>query len=263
MSLFNISFLGAGKVAEALCLELYKKGHHIEKIVSPGKVNGPELAERCKAIWSPEPEFTDDTDIIIASVPDRLLKNILDSVRCGSRTILAHTAGSFGLEVFPDFARHNGLFYPLQTFSKGRKISFEEIPLFLEASDNDTESVLRKLAESIGCKVYKCDVKNRQLLHVAAVFVSNFTNYMFTAGNEISSRAGFSFDVLAPLIRETIMKAIENGPEKSQTGPAVRNDLNTIEKHMELLSFSPELRKIYKEVSESIIDYYKGLKENE
>ncbi len=42
---------------------------------------------------------------------------------------------------------------------------------------------------------------------------------------------------------ETVNKAIDIGPENSQTGPAVRNDSNTIEKHMKLLSFSPELKR--------------------
>jgi hypothetical protein len=80
---------------------------------------------------------------------------------------------------------------------------------------------------------------------------------MLTAGKEITLKAGLSFDVLKPLINETISKAMENGPEISQTGPSVRNDQNTIAKHMDLLSFSPELQKIYKEVTQSIIEHYK------
>jgi predicted short-subunit dehydrogenase-like oxidoreductase (DUF2520 family) len=94
------------------------------------------------------------------------------------------------------------------------------------------------------------------MLHVAAVFVSNFTNYMLTSGKEISDKAGYSFELLQPLIIETINKAITAGPVASQTGPAVRYDLNTIEKHSELLSFSPELKNIYKELSESIMNFY-------
>ena len=83
------------------------------------------------------------------------------------------------------------------------------------------------------------------MLHLAAVFVNNFTNHMLVQGREIALKAGFSFEILSPLIQETIAKALELGPENSQTGPAVRNDKNTIEKHLELLSFSPELPRIY------------------
>jgi predicted short-subunit dehydrogenase-like oxidoreductase (DUF2520 family) len=95
------------------------------------------------------------------------------------------------------------------------------------------------------------------MLHLAAVFVSNFTNHMLTEGKEIAVKAGFSFEILEPLIKETIQKAIDSGPENSQTGPAVRNDKNTIEKHLELLSFSPDLQKIYVDMTKSIIEYYK------
>jgi hypothetical protein len=79
---------------------------------------------------------------------------------------------------------------------------------------------------------------------------------MLTVGKEVTLKAGFSFDLLEPLIIETISKAIESGPENSQTGPAFRNDKNTIEKHLELLSFSPELQILYKELTLSIIKYY-------
>jgi predicted short-subunit dehydrogenase-like oxidoreductase (DUF2520 family) len=97
------------------------------------------------------------------------------------------------------------------------------------------------------------------MVHLAAVFINNFTNYMLTAGSEMASKAGLSLNMFEPLIRETIDKALDNGPEKSQTGPAIRNDLNTVEMHLELLSFSPELQKIYREMTNSIIKHYKKL----
>ena len=81
------------------------------------------------------------------------------------------------------------------------------------------------------------------MLHLAAVFVCNFTNHMLTQGKQIADKAGFPFEIFNPLLQETISKAMDIGPENSQTGPAVRNDQNTIEKHLELLSFSPELQK--------------------
>ena len=79
---------------------------------------------------------------------------------------------------------------------------------------------------------------------------------MLTLGSDLSDRAGFSFDELKPLISETFMKAIENGPVNSQTGPAVRNDKNTVRKHLELLSFDHDLQKIYREISRSIYNYH-------
>lgn len=253
---YTISFAGAGKVAGALCTELYNKGHKIQLIVSRGEMDGQSLAKKCHAQWSDELAFPITTEIIIVAVPDHSLKNVLDRIKCDKRTIVAHTAGSFGMEVFPQRLKHKGVFYPLQTFSKNRKTDFQGVPVFIESSDKISERVLKSLAVSTGGLAYFSDIEHRRLLHVAAVFVSNFTNHMFTAGKEIAGKAGFSFEVLKPLIVETVKKALETDPDNSQTGPAVRYDINTIEKHLDLLSFSPELKSVYGEMTRAITQYY-------
>jgi predicted short-subunit dehydrogenase-like oxidoreductase (DUF2520 family) len=116
---------------------------------------------------------------------------------------------------------------------------------------------MEALGNSIGCQVLLIDAEHRRMIHLAAVFVSNFTNHMLTVGKELASKAGVPFELLVPLINETISKSVAVGPERSQTGPAIRNDQNTIEKHLELLSFSPELQKIYGDLTRSIIKYHK------
>ena len=112
----NISFAGAGRVAGALCVEFYRKGFKILKIVSETEKDGRSLADNCHAAWSSEPEFPYKSELIVVAVPDHKLKEVLDKIQCGSNTLVAHTAGSFGLEVFPDRLKKTGVFYPLQTF---------------------------------------------------------------------------------------------------------------------------------------------------
>lgn len=256
MATYNVSFAGSGRVAGSLCRNLYHAGNRIRQIVSPDMKEGMLLAKDCQASWSSTPAFDDSNDVIIVAVPDHKLSEVLSAIKCPLTSVIAHTAGSFGLDVFPERIRKKGVFYPLQTFSKGRETDLRDIPFILEASLPDTGAILKSLAESVGGKSYYIGHENRRMLHLAAVFVNNFSNFMLTAGKEISMRAGTSFDLLFPLIRETFSKALDNGPENSQTGPAVRNDRNTIEKHLDLLSFSPELQNIYREISESIITYY-------
>lgn len=251
-----ISFAGAGRVAGALCRKLYKSNYKIGLIVSETKENGEFLANSCDTAWSQDLYYPDSTNLIIVSVPDHKLKSVLDKLVCQPDTLVVHTAGSIGLDIFPENIKNRGVFYPLQTFSKDHEITFQDVPIFIEASDSDSSDTLKKIAESIGGKVYCVDTKNRIMLQLAAVFVCNFTNHMLTTGKEVALKAGFTFDVLVPLLTETISKAIILGPENSQTGPAVRHDNNTIEKHLELLSYSPELQKIYNEMSQSIIKYY-------
>jgi predicted short-subunit dehydrogenase-like oxidoreductase (DUF2520 family) len=252
----NISFAGAGRVAGALCREMYNAGYCIELIVSESEKNGNSLANSCNSQWSPFLVFPDSTDIIIVAVPDHRLKSVLDKIKCGQETLVAHTAGSIGLDIFPDKITHKGIFYPLQTFSGERKMHFKDLPFFLESSDQYSDTILKSLVESINAKAYFTDAERRRMIHLAAVFVCNFTNHMLTAGKEIAVKAGFPFEVLRPLIVETYSKALHNGPENSQTGPAIRNDKNTVKKHLELLSFSNELNKLYLEITRSISKYY-------
>jgi Uncharacterized conserved protein len=254
----NISFAGAGRVASALCKELFHAGFRIDIVASETVISGESLADSCNAEWSSDLLFPDSTKVIIVAVPDHRLKSVLETLKCTPGTLVAHTAGSFGLDIFPEHIKHKGIFYPLQTFSKNRKISFTDLPFLLESSDDESSVILKEMAESICGKVHFVDTEQRRMLHLAAVFVCNFTNYMLTMGKEVALKAGFSFDILAPLIQETISKAMDSGPENSQTGPAIRHDHNTIEKHLELLSFSTEFQRIYNEMTLSIIEHYKS-----
>jgi predicted short-subunit dehydrogenase-like oxidoreductase (DUF2520 family) len=253
----NISFAGAGRVASALCKDLFFAGYKIDVVVSESEERGRTLAESCNTLWSSDLVYPNSTKIIFVAVPDHKLELVLNSIKCNSDTIIVHTAVSFGLDIFPETIIKKGIFYPVQTFSNDRKISFSGLPVLLESSDESTSSFLVKIAGSLSSKIHFVDTEHRRMLHLAAVFVSNFTNHMLTEGKEIAVKAGFSFEILEPLIKETILKAIDSGPENSQTGPAVRNDKNTIEKHLELLSFSPDLQKIYMDMTKSIIEYYK------
>ena len=256
MAIYNISFAGAGRVAGILCKELYDKGFRITRIVSRSEHQGKALAATCGADWSSELSFGDNCDLIIVAVSDHALPGVLKSLSCNKKTLVVHTAGSYGLGIFPAKIRIKGVFYPLQTFSKERKVSFDGLPVFIEADNDETLARLEELAAMLGAKCFRADTEQRKMLHVAAVFVNNFTNFMLTGGNYLAKEAGISPEILEPLIRETFLKALEMGPEASQTGPAVRNDLNTIKKHLELLSFSPDLQVLYKEISGSIIKYY-------
>lgn len=256
MEQYSISFIGAGKVARALCQQFYNTGFSIRDIVSKSGTTSLLLADLCNASPKSDLTFGEGTDIIIVAVPDDTVQSVLNNISCGENVIVAHTAGSLGLDIFPSHLKHFGVFYPLQTLSADRELDFKDIPFFLEASDTFTAEVLNNLAGTISEKINFADAEHRRLLHIAAVFVSNFGNYMLTAGKKVAGEGGFKFEILRPLINETISKALEKGPEFSQTGPAFRSDKGTIDKHIALLSFSPDLQKLYIEISKSIMSFY-------
>ena len=253
----HISFAGAGKVASALCKEFCKSGYIIDLVVSESERSCRFLAESCNASWSTILDYPGSTDVLIISVPDQRIISVLNTLNCGPDTIVVHTGGSTALDVFPERILRKGIFYPLQTFTKERDVSFKNLPFLLESADENVLQTLKLMAESLGGAVHYVDSEHRKMVHLAAVFICNFTNYMLTRGEEVAIKAGYSLELFKPLLDETIAKALEAGPKNSQTGPASRNDINTIEKHLELLSFSPDLKRLYNEITQSIISYNK------
>jgi predicted short-subunit dehydrogenase-like oxidoreductase (DUF2520 family) len=252
----TISFAGAGRVASALCRAVSQTGFDVDLIVSVSEKNGGSLAEECSASWSQSHEYPETTDIIIVAVPDHSLRGVLEKIRCRPDALVAHTAGSIGLDVFPEHIKRKGVFYPLQTFSTDRKVNFLDLPFLLESSDKESAELLAGLARATGGMPYFVNAEQRTMIHLAAVFICNFTNHMLTSGKLVADKAGIPFELFHALLKETVSKAEEIGPERSQTGPAARNDTNTIEKHLELLSFSPDLKNLYNEITMSIINYH-------
>jgi predicted short-subunit dehydrogenase-like oxidoreductase (DUF2520 family) len=151
-----------------------------------------------------------------------------------------------------------GVLYPLQTFTKEQKIDFKEIPFFIESENEDTEKVVMAMARAISKKVYKISSAERKALHVAAVFASNFTNHMLAISQEIMEDNDMDFELLKPLIVETINKSLAIGPDHAQTGPAKRGDLKILDKHIAFLQGDKKLEQIYKLLSQHILDKYEG-----
>jgi predicted short-subunit dehydrogenase-like oxidoreductase (DUF2520 family) len=256
---YNISFIGAGNVAEAMAMAFLKEKQRIVSVTSANGISAGLLAEKTGAVVQNGYHFSDETDIIIISVNDSSIEKVAQSIECSDNTIVVHTAGSVHIDALGR-SDNAGVLYPLQTFSKGRTVNMKAVPFFIEATDEHALEVIKYLALLIGSSSHQCVSERRKCLHIAAVFASNFPNFMMTISSEIVTRAGFNPGVMHPLIKETIGKAIAIGPESAQTGPARRNDTNTINDHFELLSFSPEYQDLYKHISEMIINYYNNKK---
>ncbi len=200
-------------------------------------------------------EFTKlaDADIYIIALSDDAIIPVSEQLTINKKLIV-HTSGTAVMPALPNNNRA-GVFYPLQTFSKHRKINFKEVPICIEA-DKDTDlQLLKNLAMKLSTSVHEISSEQRSVLHLAAVFVNNFTNHMFTIANEICEEHNLSFYILEPLMLETVNKIIGMPPSEAQTGPARRNDTGTMEKHKRLLTTENQ-KEIYSILSESISHTY-------
>jgi predicted short-subunit dehydrogenase-like oxidoreductase (DUF2520 family) len=255
---YNISFIGAGNVAESLSAGLKAAGHNILSVASRGGDSARALAEAHGAEWRRDLSVPVNCDILILAVTDTAVTEIASSASIPGHILMVHTAGSVPLSALGR-KRNAGVLYPLQTFTRGFPPDLGKVPFFIEATESRSLEMLRDIGRSIGAGAWDCDSLQRRHLHVAAVFTNNFSNFMMTTGESIAAEAGFDPALLHPLMEETMRKALRNGPASAQTGPAVRHDHGTIKSHTELLSFSPEYQKLYRLVSRMIAGHYKKI----
>lgn len=199
--------------------------------------------------------FTDDistiadADIYIIGIPDDAISPFSEGLPFQNRLVV-HTSGGVSIDALSNKNRR-GVFYPLQTFSKHREVNFTNIPICLEAENETDMELLRKLGNHISRNLPEISSEERAKLHLAAVFVNNFTNYLYKIGGEILEEDGLAFKLLKPLIQETALKMETLSPEEAQTGPAKRNDVTTIEKHLSLLK-NPQHKQFYEIFTEAL-----------
>jgi len=194
-------------------------------------------------------EYILESDVYIIAVNDDSIGAVSQHFK-NKRGLVVHTSGSMPLSVLPPSVRR-GVFYPLQTISKERKTDFDVVPICIEAEKSEDYKVLRKLANAISDQVQIMTSDQRKLVHLAAVFVNNFTNHIYHIGNEICNEAGVPFTILNQLILETAKKATHTPVLNAQTGPAIRNDKLTMQQHLELLD-TKDYKDIYSVISNSI-----------
>ncbi|MBU3715016.1 MAG: DUF2520 domain-containing protein, partial [Ferruginibacter sp.] len=222
-------------------------------IVSRNPQAGEQLATELNAIYTKQKNGLEiSADIIIIAVADAGIEECIPKLLPDSDTILLHTAGSVGKEVFLHKSRHYGVLYPLQSLRKESK-TIPEVPFLIDADSQHTLSILQTFVNSLSLKVRIAGDEERLKLHVAAVFVSNFTNHLYAVADALCKKEHLDFDLLKPLIRETATRLDAHSPSEVQTGPAKRKDMLTIEKHLKVLSAYPEWEKLYIKLSESIM----------
>lgn len=255
MKSYQIGIIGSGNVAWNLSHSLENAGHVIVGVYSRQYANAQDLAGElydCEALEVPD--FTAlDIDLLIISVSDDALEAIVDLVSVSESTVVVHTSASKEMECLRWIGNDFGVFYPLQTFTKGKLVQLTNVPFCIEASNEEVKSTLISLASTVSNQVYELNGYQRRIAHLGAVFACNFVNYMYTLASTVVESENMPFDFFHGLILETAQKAITLGPESAQTGPAKRHDMNTIRAHMNLIEANPELLAMYKMLSDGIM----------
>lgn len=246
--MIKVALIGSGNVAQ----------HLIKAFAKSKKIDVTQVFSRQKEALTSlldSDKITNNlndlaaADVYIIAVSDDAIATVSSQLPFENRLVV-HTSGSVPLDAL-DQKNRKGSFYPLQTFSKKAEVDFSQIPIFLESENESDFKLLENLAENVSQKVYKINSEQRKALHVSAVFVNNFVNHLYQIGNEICLENKVPFEVLKPLILETANKVMTLSPKEAQTGPAIRNDKQTIASHLALLSDENQ-KNIYKTLTQSI-----------
>ena len=246
--MIKVVLIGSGNVAHHL-IEAFAKSKEIEviQVFSRQKEGVSHLLDSNK--------ITDDynnlaeADLYIIAVSDDAIAKISSQLPFKNRLVV-HTSGTVAINSL-DSKNRKGIFYPLQTFSKNKAVDFSQIPICLESENDSDYELLEKVAQSISNTVFKINSEQRKALHVSAVFVNNFVNHLYQMGNEICEANKVPFEILKPLILETANKVMTLSPKEAQTGPAIRNDKQTIASHLDFL-LDENQKNIYKTLTQSI-----------
>jgi predicted short-subunit dehydrogenase-like oxidoreductase (DUF2520 family) len=245
--MLKIVILGTGNLAKHL-YTAFVRSKHVDVVQVVGR-NQTELGYFSEhATISNDFSSLVDADVYLIAVKDDAIGEV-SKYLSDKKGVVAHTSGAVGLTALQ--ATNKGVFYPLQTFTKGKAVDFSAIPICIEAEEKNYLETLRELAASISENVHHIDSEQRKKLHLAAVFANNFTNYLYRIGEELCLDEGLSFDLLKPLIMETAHKIQTMSPKEAQTGPARRNDVQSMQGHLELLNKKEHIA-LYKLLSQAI-----------
>ncbi len=236
---------------------LKSAGYFIDEVYSRTHKSAEKLAKELdsKPVVQLD-HIAPNADLYLISVPDNAIGNILSEINVPGR-LTVHTSGSLSMNVLQKASKNYGVLYPLQTFSKDKSLDFSNIPMCIEANSAANEKILMRIAGDISQNVKLLNSAQRKTAHVAAVFACNYANFLFGIAEEILREHNLPFELLNPLISETARKVMENQPHTVQTGPAVREDIETMEEHLEMLNDFPEYQKLYSLLAEALIKNHK------
>lgn len=252
----NVVIIGTGNVASVLGRKAKGAGHNILQVIGRNAEKAHVLAELLNAgSNSYFSTIRQDADIYIIAVSDVAIAEVASHFII-NQGIVVHTAGAVSKNILERAGSHYGVLYPLQSISLATE-EIPPIPFLIDGNTEETTAIIRKFALTLSDKVQYADDGQRQKMHIAAVISNNFTNYLYALTNDFCKKEGINFSMLFPLLSETVNRLQQTTPELTQTGPAKRNDMVTIQKHLLTLENHPELKHIYKEFSQLIIDYYK------
>ena len=250
----RLTIIGSGNVATILAKRFFEKGIKIVEIYSRDITKAQALASIVQANAVNDLELlSQDTDVVLIALSDKALSHIALNLSFPA-ALVVHTAGSVSKNVLNTISARHGVLYPVQSIRKEMPAS-TPIPFLIDGSSGTVIHEIETLAYYLTDDVKRGDDAMRLKLHVAAIFVCNFPNFLYLEAASFCEQQQVPFSILQDLIEETANRIRYQHPSAVFTGPAVRGDMETINKHLNLLQDTHELQQLYKQLTMHILDW--------
>jgi hypothetical protein len=248
----RVVMIGSGNVATIFSRLIKRSGHTVVQVISKHLPNATTLATELNCDFADNYNAVNTlADIYIIAISDNSLHQLPAEFNLADKLVV-HTAAAVSKDILQTISTNYGVLYPLQSLRKEMK-EVIAIPLLIDGNSNQVIQSIRNFAITISPIIDIADDEQRLKLHVAATISNNFTNHLFSLTEDFCKKENIDFKLLLPLINETVHRLNNHSPTDVQTGPAVRNDVSTINKHLTVLENYPAIKDLYKLITASII----------
>jgi len=249
----KVVLIGSGNVASVLGRLITKNNHQVIQVTSRNIENAKMLADELGAAYTDyNGQLDKSADLYIIAVSDMAIHECVQHYNIHDKLVM-HTAGSVSKDVLKNTSYNYGVLYPLQSLRKEMQ-EIPEIPFLVDGNNEGVVKAIYEFAATLSPDIQVMNDEDRLKLHAAAVIVSNFTNHLYAIAEEFCNSEHVNFNLLKPLIMETASRIRYQSPGAVQTGPAVRKDILTLDKHLRLLANHPKLRTTYLRLTDSIMN---------
>lgn len=252
----KLGFIGAGKAGCSLGKYFTTKTLQADIQVTGYYSLIEEEARWAAAFTSSEYfETTEDviaaSDSIILSTPDGAIKKTWESINKEYVTgkVICHLSGSLSSDVFSGIEDYGGYpvsIHPMFAFSNKESVyqQLNKVSFILEGHALAV-SLWKKAFASIGNEVFTISKEAKSKYHAAASILSNHVVAVLETGYQLLQDCGFSEEEArsfsSVLVRDNVEHIIQDGSMAALTGPIERGDVETVEKHLEVLNDEQKL----------------------
>lgn len=203
-----------------------------------------------------------NADLYIICVNDDSINQVLENLKTkiSKYSIVAHTSGSVSLDVISRHFQNAAVIYPLYPFTKTVSVNFDDVTMLIESTNSYTDKIINAFLDQKKCTIHQVDSMTRVDIHISAVFACNFVNHLIVLSERYLKNTGCDIEIITPLIKQTFENILQTkkNREKLQTGPAIREEYDVINSHLNKLKNNTRMLEVYKTLTDSIIELKNG-----